>query len=426
MSRIPRTPGRLSMYLVALFVLTLSFTTSAQTVIQMAVYDLDAARWQAIADRFSDTHPDIKVEVQFFPYGEYPEKITSMVAAGTPPDVFLTWAQYRPLWVKYGILEDLTSRWESSPALKAMNIYPFMLESITLDGRIYGVPYDYNSTSWFYDRDLFSERGLAEPDANWTTQDHAEMARKLTDPQRGIYGTLNPLRGAGGNLIQWMENWAGHGWIGENGTEILVDDPVSADMVQYWYDLAYQYEVLPTPGSFAPRGNQFTGGYAMWQGWVSYAFRIADTAAYDWGIALYPKAPAGQRAFAQGHMYSMSTGTNHPEEAWTFLEWMASYEGQEVLVTEAHRQPIGPHPDLWDLYFSDLPFEKREYLNAWLSNILYGQNLAENFTYWETFPEMNRIMSEHILNIFDRHQPIQNELAAAARELRALLAEASE
>lgn len=414
------------MLLAALILLGVTSSVSAETVIQMAVYDLDAARWQAIADTFTATRPDIKVEVQFYPYEQYNDKIMSMVAAGTPPDVFLTWAQYKPLWVKFGFLADLTERWESSPALKSMSVYPFMMEAATLGGRIYGIPYDYNSTIWFYDRDLFAERGLAEPGLDWTTDDHQELAKKLTDPQRGIYGTLNPLRGGGGHYIQWMENWTGFGWLDETGTTVLVDAPGNAEMLQYWYDLAYQHEVLPTPGSFAPRGNQYAGGYAMWQGWVTYAFRLSESAPYDWGVALYPKAPSGQRAFAQGHMYSMAADTKHPEEAWAFLEWMGSEQGQQVLVTQGNRQPIGPHPELWEKFFAPLPPSKREYLMLWLAEVLYGQNYVNNFSYWETFPEMDRIMREHIARIFDLRQPIQNEMNAAAARMRAVLLESTQ
>lgn len=132
---------------------------SAQTVIQLATYGSTVDNWQAIADAFNAGHPGIKVEVQVYPFNAYIDKITTMVASGSPPDLFQTWAQYKPKWVEAGMLRDLTPLWEKSAILKNARIYPFMIDAARFKGRMYGVPYDYNAEVWFLNLDWLAHRG---------------------------------------------------------------------------------------------------------------------------------------------------------------------------------------------------------------------------------------------------------------------------
>lgn len=408
-------------FLVALMLVG-SACMSAQTVIRFASYGNAGApieSLQAIADAFNATHPHIKVEVEYYPQNEYIDKITTMVMAGTPPDVLLTWAQYKTFWAEQGLILDLSERWNQSEVTRSAEIYPFVLDSAMVDGRIYGIPYGYSTQVWFYNRDWFAERGLLEPEENWTVDEHAEMARKLTDPQRGVYGTLNPVKLGRYESIQWMENWSGTGWLSADGSTVTVNHPDNLDMVQYWIDLERQYEAAPYPGSFPIRSDRVGGGYAMWTGWISNAFTNPPT--YDWGWALYPAGPAGQKNFAQTHIWSISSGSKHADEAWEFIEWMASYEGQKAVVQGAERHPIGPDPELWDLYLGSVDPAQAAYMYQFMASTLYGKNYAKSFEYWPTYGQMESIMQLHMANIFTRQRPAASELEEAARKMQAIL-----
>lgn len=405
-----------------LLLLIVPWTVSAQTVIRFASYTNAGAPVEslyAIADAFNATHPHIKVEVEYYPQNEYIDKITTMVLAGTPPDVLLTWAQYKALWAQEGLILDLSDRWSQSEVTRNADIYPFILDSAKVDDRIYGIPYGYSTQVWFYNRDWFAERGVQEPAENWTVEDHAEMARKLTDPERGVYGTLNPVKLGRYESIQWMENWSGYGWLNADRTEVTVNHPDNIAMVQYWIDLERQYEAAPYPGSFPIRSDRVGGGYAMWTGWVSNAF--TNPPLYDWGWALYPAGPAGQKNFAQTHIWSIASGSKNVEAAWEFIEWMASYGGQKAVVAGAERHPISPDRELWELYLSSVEPDRAQYMYQFLASTLYGKNYAKTFEYWPSYGEMEAIMQLHMTNIFNRQRPASTELEEAARKLQAVL-----
>jgi ABC-type glycerol-3-phosphate transport system substrate-binding protein len=103
--------------LLGLFALSCS---ASQTTIQLATYSmggLKAEDWQNMLRPFMKANPDITVEVQIYTFGEYNEKIMTLIAAGVAPDLMQTWAQYKPKYIELGLLRDITSEWERANPL---------------------------------------------------------------------------------------------------------------------------------------------------------------------------------------------------------------------------------------------------------------------------------------------------------------------
>lgn len=412
---------RRSALVVVLALMLLPMAVMAQSPITLTLVtngsELD--EWQAVADAFHAAHPDIRIEIQLYPFAEYVDKIMVMFASGHPPDIFQTWAQYKPQWVRLGIVEDVTERWNSSPVIADALIYPFMLDAASYDGRVFGVPYDYNSTVYFVNRELLAQAGFDPPHENWDVNDLRTIGRALTNENWRTYGVGHGLTIGWGFNIQWFKNWTGQGWINDAGDRVLVNAPEALEMLEWWYESQYHYGIAPFPGSFPARGGFEAGGYALNQRWMNAAFDFPET--LDWEMALYPKAPAGQRNFAQGHMFSMAYNTPHKEASWKFLEWMASYDGQVALVRYRKRQPIGPYQELWHAFFDQLPAGKGEEISRWVMGTLYGKGYAENLNYWTTFPEMNDMMIAAMREIYNNRQPVTSVMDDVARRMQQLL-----
>jgi ABC-type glycerol-3-phosphate transport system substrate-binding protein len=368
--------------------------------------------WGDLIQAFMDANPDISVSVQTHSVSEYIDKAFVMMLGGAPPDVLQTWAQYKPQWVQQGLLMDLTSRWDHSTTIAKSRVYPFMLESAKYGGRIYGVPYDYNAEVWFYNLDTMAKRGVAVPDENWDVDDLRKLAAKLSDPSSNVYGAANNLISERGGNIQWMRNWTGHEWLSDDKKAVLVDESPVKSMMSWWRD-------LQDSGHAFPRAKPVT--YAMEQAYLSGAFGLARTATYKFGYNVMPKAAAGQTSFAQGHMFSIPKGAKHPDAAWCLLEWLVSYEGQKAVIATTLRQPIGPYPDLWSVFFNQAGAEYGPAMYKWVLHVLYGQSYVSNFTYWPTYPEMAAVMTESMTNIYEKGMPVPGEMDNAAKRMRALL-----
>lgn len=59
-----------------------------------------------------------------------------------------------------------------------------------LDGKTYFYPSDYSVNVVFYNKKIFDDAGVPYPTGNWTWDDYANIAKKLSNPEKGIYGSL--------------------------------------------------------------------------------------------------------------------------------------------------------------------------------------------------------------------------------------------
>ncbi|MGI6083102.1 MAG: ABC transporter substrate-binding protein [Limnochordia bacterium] len=410
---------------VALMVIMAGLSSASQTRIHLVTYTMGGLtidHWRSMVGKFMEANPDIHCEVQIFSGGEYNDKILTMIAADNAPDLMQTWAQYKPKFVQMGLLRDITSQWEQSSVVRRARLYPFVVEAAKSGGRLYGVPFDYNSHIWYINMDHLYESGVAPPNVNWTVEDFRELARKLTSPTKGVYGTLNSVALASTQNLQWSRLWIGEDWVSADRKTVMVDSPAYMEMTSFWNELQNTLNVTPGwPGAWSHLGDYYRGGLAMWMGWLSYAAAFADRVNHDWAFALMPKAPAGQLSFAQGHMFSIPVASRNAEAAWRLAEWMMSYEGQRSAVVDLKRPPSGPYNDLWNEFFAMLGPEKSSYARDWVMNVFYGPGLVYTMDYWETYPEANNIMAEHLRNVFSRQAPVGNELRNAAAKIRMLL-----
>ncbi|MBE3584105.1 MAG: extracellular solute-binding protein [Limnochordaceae bacterium] len=406
--------------------------TGSRTVITIATYgDITVAKdaWDDIKATFEAQHPEYELRYTIIPYSDYITKLTTLLATDQAPDVFQTWAQYKPRWVSDGILLDVTDFVAKSKVLRPTEFFPVALECAKFNGRFYGTPHDFNSEVYYFNVDLADEAGVPVPDNDWTIRDLETVATKISRPDKGVFGTSNPIYWGGG--LQWVYNFSGHYWLTDNNQRATVADPKVIDMVKYWERLTYDLRV--TPSSLLPMQpgkDEFAGYVGAWLGWVAYMDQLsqfeqkaqaAGHKFWNWTMLPYPAGPAAQRNFAQGHMWSISARNPHPERAFVLAEWLSGYEGQKVWAKHHAFQPLGPNQELWSIYLGFLPQSKRQQVAAFLLGSLYAK-YALNFTYWPTYPEMQDIWTRAMSDVFASRKSPDTVLANANRLMDAVLA----
>lgn len=119
-------------------------------------------KYQPILDAFASEYPDIKVEFQYAaPVADYLEKMQVLTSTGEVPDIFYIAAENKTEMIENGYCEDLTN---TQAVAKLVDENKKTYEA---DGKIYG----FAPTTWvggyFYNKDIFQELGLEEPQT-WT------------------------------------------------------------------------------------------------------------------------------------------------------------------------------------------------------------------------------------------------------------------
>lgn len=344
-----------------------------------------------------------------------------LLIAGTVPDIVQLAGQTRLAFVEIDALLDLTPYWERSEIVREANLFPFVIDAVSHDNAIHGIPYDFSTITWFLNLDALGAAGLPVPDSHWTVTDMRDYAIRLTRRTADVvtqYGTNFMVGGGNVHNWQWTRNFLGQGWLTDDFTDVTIEDARYADMLEYWLELG-QAGATPLPGHPAPaNGDIFNGGYVMWQGWSHYGDRIEG---YDWTMANFPVGPAGGNHFAHTHMLSIPAEAEDPDKSWVFLEWLLSPKGQRAMVEIGVRQPLSPDPQLWDIFTMTVPANKRDILFNHVMKTIYLPNRVDMMEYWPTWPEVSSIMSQRLNPVWRGLEDPHTAMVRAAEQIRPIL-----
>ena len=297
-------------------------------------------------------------------------------------------------------------------------MFPFVLEAAMYNNRLVGVPYDFSSRPMVINLGAFNSAGVAIPDADWTVEDLRDYAIRLTRPDEGVYGVaaLDSL----GNWI-WSVNSTGHGWLSDDRTEVLVRSPGYLKVLEYWLELinlgaaparaVHRLATLFKAGMPFGRAGRTTGSIcSLERPTIGPWFRIPEEMP---GIITLPMDICGA-----------SPGTlRNPEKAWKFLEWYLSPQGQRTFILEDGRQPLSSDPALWRLFFSPIDrADKQAMMYDLVIGTVYGESRVHTMQYWETWPDVDRIMTQYLNNVYRGLESPADAMERATTEIRALIA----
>ena len=150
--------------LAAAFAASTMFTTIAmagELVINTDTSDpAPKAAFQALIDGFEAENPDIKVTWNLFDHEGYKTSIRNFLTADAP-DLANWYAGNRMLpYVNAGLFEPVDDVWEENGLKDSLGS---SLGSMTIDGKIWGVPYTYYQWGVYYRKDIFEANDIAVP-----------------------------------------------------------------------------------------------------------------------------------------------------------------------------------------------------------------------------------------------------------------------
>jgi len=282
---------------------------------------------QIIAD-FERENPDIKVNLEIF-RGEYPHEQTLIrIAAGTPPDVVDVHPSELYNFMSQGILADITEYARRDADLG--DYFDPIIESVSLNGRIYALPQRISTYLLFYNSDIFDNAGVSHPsrnwyDANWNWDTFYEASRKVrrdTDGD-GVYNILGLAinRSIHEKLITWVFQ-AGNYLFDENYTRLTLieDSGVQA--------LTFIVEGLKE-GVFCTGG--FSNGTAAMQVDIPPSMITFWTNAnFNFDVAALPQGPAGPATTIQPVPYGVIAASPNKEAAWRFLNYYLNRRNSQL------------------------------------------------------------------------------------------------
>jgi raffinose/stachyose/melibiose transport system substrate-binding protein len=122
-------------------------------------------QWQAVVDAFQAEHPNITVLSESTAgsgAAVYPDVLKTSMASGSPPDLFFMWGgSISQPFIDAGQAMDLTPYYEEYGWTD--KFAPWVVDRISYEDGIYGVPYHARGMGFWYRTDLFEENGWTVP-----------------------------------------------------------------------------------------------------------------------------------------------------------------------------------------------------------------------------------------------------------------------
>lgn len=306
----------------------------------------DPGRYRALADAFNAQRADVRVVIrdieEVIPFDSTLPAAQWPCALATAADVFSY--DFDPAAIAgSGAALDLQLLLDRHADFDTADLFPGLLDSYRAGGGLWGIPAAVHPRVVFYNRKLFDAAGVAYPRPGWTRDEFLNAALALTNRAAGVWGFAEPFRYGGAASFAYLHAGA----LDVDGRPVF-DNPLAAEALAWYADLARVHQVMPGPDSpDAPKldggnGLPALGRAAMWSGFLEQG-RFADT-----GIAPLPGDRSGA-TLASVAGYFVSSGTKNPEAAWQWIDFLTRQSPgpmslpvrQSVLESEAYRSQAG-------------------------------------------------------------------------------------
>lgn len=134
-------------------------------------------RTQAALDLYSQQNAGVTFDTQPAEWNDYWTKLSTLAAGNSLPECLQMDYSYLEQYVSAELLVDLTPYVESG-VLDVSKVDPGILESGSVDGKLYAICAGVNAPSLFYNKTLLDELGITLKD-NMTLDEFKEVARQV-------------------------------------------------------------------------------------------------------------------------------------------------------------------------------------------------------------------------------------------------------
>lgn len=322
---------------------------------------------QELTDAWASQNPQHTVKAVYA--GNYEETTTKALTAayaGKPPHVAVLLAIDIFTLVEEDVVIPITDVASSEEdALWLDGFYKGFMNDATLDGKIYGVPFQRSTPVLYYNKDAFVEAGL-DPDVPPTTwAEMIEMGKKLTkkDDNGNVtqWGTRIPTLGLGGAwLYGGLVISNGSVLSADNGIDVAIDTPEALGALEFLTQLSSEGVMAPGGISWGDTPKAFIEGNAatIWTSTGNLAY-VNDNAEFDWGVAFLPGGIGPGAPVGGGNFYIFKdTSAEEQQAAVDFIKFMTAPENAAKWAIATGY--IAPRADTWDTpvmkdYAAELP-----------------------------------------------------------------------
>ncbi|WP_224369613.1 ABC transporter substrate-binding protein [Hyalangium versicolor] len=292
----------------------------------------DMIRMQALSKTYKEQHPDVELNWVVLEENTLRQRLTTDITTGGGQfDVITIGAYEAPMWARKSWITPLE---KFSPTYDVDDLMPNVRKQLSVDNKLYALPFYSEGSITYYRTDLFTAKGLKMPEEP-TWEQIRGFAEKLHDPSKNVYGIC--LRGKAGwgenmALVTTIVNAYGGRWFDENW-EPQLNSPEWKQAVTFYVDLLSKFGPPgPSSNGFNENLTLFNSGKcAMWvDASVAGAFVTDKTQSQVTDKVGFAKAPRNVTEKGSSWLWTWAlaipTSSKQQQAASDFIQWATSKE----------------------------------------------------------------------------------------------------
>lgn len=317
--------------------------------------------WDLLIKTFQDKHPNITVSIdQGSVTGQYDQKLFAELAAGTLPDIIRTTDNYVEPFKQRKITQDMLP-FARATKFPIDDFNKTFLDLGMVDGTLQMLPVSGDVVILIINKKMVQDAGVEIPwkldpaSSSWTQDEFYKVTQRLTVDAKGKRGDEPGFDKNNVDVYGFAIDptwWAiyvpailsqGGQFVSEDLTKSLLDSKEGVAAFEwltrgvlegFWTPLSLLNTVSGTAGAF-------TGGKAA----ITYTVRgglpgIRPNMKDDWDACHFYRGPAKRITGMGTQGFALSGTTKHPNEAWSFLDFMYSEDGTKIITSQYGATPV--------------------------------------------------------------------------------------
>jgi ABC-type glycerol-3-phosphate transport system substrate-binding protein len=324
-----------------------------QVTIRVLSYSQAAEAFNAINDEFMKRNPDIKISYEPVPYDAYYEKLGAYISTKSGPDVILLEPGF-PMWERKDALLELNDRLTPDVVGDLLG-YQWGCEFFDTNKKCMALPMSFNGNVMYFNKQILTEAGLDPENPPQTWEDFS----KACDAIKSETGKACIAQGNGPVPLFWnwpelQKNfWESEQDIIDMGSgKIPWTDPKMAGGLKYMAEMVDKGWFQPgweTIAGMPDALDYFSSGEAAFIGsiisdvanWKQYGEALGDE---NVGVMPWPvideNAPLAHKFSGfQGFGHGITAWSEHPDEAFRYLQFLVSADAANLFLELAGGQP---------------------------------------------------------------------------------------
>ncbi len=285
---------------------------------------------------FEEQYPNIKVELTDYSWTAYHETMVNRFSSKTPTDVAYSGGDWLLEWAKAGWLVPLEDYFPEVTAYKP-KIVGYALKDMTYEGKLYGLPYYADITSFLYNEKLLKDKGIDKAPETW--EELADQLKFLQDKGMEKPMALEFAQAMPTTLENFTAMVFGRGGelFDEDFNVLFTDEKSEAWQQLQWLTDQYQagtITLLPHETDVVKAMNTESHIFT-----VLYNYNLAELnneatspLAGQYKLALMPGKTHETYGFAKFYtmtQMAVDRGEEVMDACWKFIEWFGGEnEGQ--------------------------------------------------------------------------------------------------